>query len=205
MIPRVHIFVLTGLVLWLLVWRPEARAAESGPSPGTNTFPTVSEVLGGQTFENRTDEDIFFLRAIHDRYAAHWPDLLQANVTLSDYVLSPDKLLRFVSELGDAMRGRNDPAAITNLAMITGDALFYANTNASHPEIIEAAARALIKIGPAGRTALASTFTESHYRDDPAGLETLAGVIGSERPEDRVFVEALTGTAFRFSAANGGS
>jgi hypothetical protein len=163
----------------------------------------VAEVIGGRTFDTRTDEDIYFLQAIHDRYAPHWPDLVEANFTVNDYVLSPDKMLRFINELGEAMRGRDDPAACTNLAMITGDATFYANTNVYHPEILQAAARALIKLGPAGRKALAATFTESHYRGDPGSLEDLADAIGGERPAGSEFTGALAATAFEFGTSSG--
>jgi hypothetical protein len=192
-----------GLILLLLAIIPPDAVANEPDAVATNAFPTVPEVLGGATFENATEQDVYFLRAIHDRYQSHWEDLLTANITLNDYVLSPQKLLRFVNELGQAMSGRNDPAACTNLARIVCDPSFYASTNASHPEVLQAAAQALIKIGPAGRKALASAFTEEHYRTDPASLEVLADVIGDERPGDPEFVKNLAATAFIFNTTNG--
>ena len=191
-----------GLFLaMVVVWN--CPAAESEITATTNSFPTVPEVLGGHTFENYTEQDIFFLRSIHDRYHDHWIDLLEANLTLSDFVLAPAKQLRFVNELGEAMRGRNDPEACLRLALITGDPAFYANTNVSRPEILKAAAQALIKIGPAGRQALASTFTVDHYRSDPASLEVLADAVGEERPDDPEFRTALAAVAFSFCTTNG--
>ena len=169
----------------------------------TNAFPSVAEVIGARTFDSAKDEDIFFLRAIHDRYNVYWPELLGANITVNDYVLSPDKLLRFVDELGEAMRDRNDAAACTNLAAVVGDPAFYANGTTDRPDILRAAARALIKIGPDGRKALASAFTENHYRSDPASLEELADVIGEEPPAGSEFSGALAATAFEFSTTNG--
>jgi hypothetical protein len=198
-----HSLVLGGLILAAFGVPRDCPADEPNPGDATNTFPTVPEVLGGRTFENFTEQDIFFLQAIHDRYRSHWTDLLAANLTLSDYVLSPGKQLRFVNELGEAMRGRNDLAACTNLAQLVCDPAFYANTNVSRPEILRATAQALIKIGPDGRKALASSFTENHYRSDPASLEVLADAIGAERPGDPEFVTVLSATAFKFSTTTG--
>ena len=198
-----RVLVLSGLIFMPCLFSAKAQAVEPTQPAVTNTFPTVPEVLGGMTFENRTEQDIFFLRAIHDRYASHWPDLIAANVTLNDFVLSPEKLLRFVNELGEAMRGRDDPASVTNLAQIVCDPAFYANTNVNRPEILQAATRALIKLGPDGQKLLASAFTEDHYRSDPASLEVLADAIGGERPGDPEFVAVLTATVFNFNTTNG--
>ena len=195
-----QVLVLAGLILWSCLLPAQAELVQP---EGTNTFPTVPEVLGGHTFDSYTEQDIFFLRAIHDRYALHWPNLLQANLTLNDYVLSPDKLLRFVNELGEAMRDRNDSEAVTNLALIVSDPSFYANATVSRPEILRAAAQALIKMGPAGRKALASAFSEDHYRTDAASLEELAEAIGEERPDNPEFISALNATVFKFSTTNG--
>lgn len=199
-----------ALVLWLVLFcangragGPDAAAGVSAPVAETNRFPSVGEVLGGRTFETFTEQDVYFLRAIHDRYPAQWPNLLAANITINDYLLSPEKLQRFVDELGEAMAGRNDSAACTNLAIITGDATFYANANTYHPEILQAAARALIRIGPEGGKALASTFTESHYGADPGSLEDLADAIGGEHPAGSEFVKVLAATAFDFATTNG--
>jgi hypothetical protein len=198
-------FVVAGLNLWLVASLQNCPADEPESVPETNKFPSVAEVIGGQTFENDTEQDIYFLRAIHDRYHSHWSDLLEANITLQDFALSPEKLLRFVNELGEAMLDRNDPAACANLALITGDPSFYANTNVNRPEIIQAAARALIKIGLDGRKSLAASITENHYRTDPGSLEDIADVIGEARPEGTEFVGPLTAMAFKFTASNGGS
>ncbi len=201
---RAGCLVVGGLILLSVIWPQDCPAIEvDSDAAATNTFPSVSEVIGGRTFDTFADENIFFLQAIHDRYNPHWSDLIEANITLQDYVLSPDKLGRFIYELGEAMRDRNDRVACVNLALITGDITYYGVTNTYHPEIFQAAARALIKIGPYGRKALASAFTEAHYRNDPASLESLADVIGDEQPVDAEFVRALAATAFSFSTTNG--
>jgi len=194
---------LTALSLWPVLAPLGGRAAEPDSADVTNTFPSVAEVIGGRTFENLTEEDIFFLRAIHDHYSDHWSDLLEANIIVNDYVLSPAKFQRFVDELGEAMRGQNDPDACKNLALITGNEEFYGGNNAYRPEIFQAAARALIKIGPDGRKALARAFTESHYRENPASLADLAEAIGEARLPEPEFIRALAATAFDFSTTNG--
>jgi hypothetical protein len=171
----------------------------------TNSFPTPAEVFQGRQFANKLERDIFFLRAIHDQYPPQWPALLDANITVDDYIQAPDKLLRFINELTLAMRNRNDPAAAAHLALVTSTPDFFANTNAYHPEIVQAAAEALIDIGPAGHKALASSFTQEHYRTDAGSLEDLAKIIAKERPADPELAKALAGTAFDFSTANGGT
>lgn len=192
-----------GLMAWFISLAA-CHAGEPEQSAATNTFPSVPEVLGGKTFENTTDQDIYFLQGIHDRYASHWQELLEANITLNDFVLAPEKLSRFVNELGEAMKGRNDLAACTNLAVIVNDPSFYANSTVNHPEILKIAALALIKIGPDGRKALAGAFTVDHYRNDPSSLEALADAIGGARPAEPEFMEALAATAFDFATTNGG-
>jgi hypothetical protein len=178
----------------------------SGLNAGaTNSFPSLAEIFQGRTFASEFERDVFFLRSVRDRYPQYWNLLLAANITPGDYLQASSKLLRFVEELGEAMRDTNDPAASTNLALITSGESFYANTNAYHPEILRAAAEALIRIGPRGRKALASSFTEAHYRIDPESLEELARVIGKARPADTNLANALTATAFDFSTTNGGS
>lgn len=171
----------------------------------TNSFPTPSEVFQGRQFANKTERDLFFLRAIHDHYPLQWPALLDANITVQDYVQSPDKLLRFVNELGITLRDRDDSAASASLSLITSNKDFYANTNAYHPEILQAAAEALIGFGPNGRKALAGSFNQEHYRDDSESLENLAKIIGRKRPDDPELAKALAETAFDFSTGNGGT
>jgi len=204
-----------SMILWIghLVWRGVAwglllfpvvaGAGGLGAPVLTNTFPTVPEVLGGRTFENYREQDIYFMRSIHDRYHDHWGDLLAANLTLNDFTVAPEKLLRFVTELGEAMGGKDDAEACAQLAEITGDPTFYANPDVSRPEIVKAAAKALIKIGPAGRKALLATFSLEHYRTDPGSLEILADAVGEERAGDPGFVTALTAVAFNFTTTNG--
>jgi hypothetical protein len=182
---------------------PTVHADEPAAVAETNTFPSVAEVIGGRTFDSKTEEDVYFLRAIHDRYAAHWSELVEANVTLNDYVLNAAKLERFIDELGEAMQGRDDAVARTNLAMITGDPTFYANTNAYNAELEQAAARALIELGPTGGKALAATFNVDHYRSDPGSLEDLADAIGQAQPADSEFTNVLAAAAFDFSTGNG--
>lgn len=195
--------LVAGLMWWVLIFPRECPAGEADGVTSTNAFPSVAEVIGSQTFENHTEEDIYFLRAIHDRYSSRWPDLLNANITLADYVVSPEKLERFVNELGDAMRDRNDPVACTNLAMVTGDPAFYAD-NVYNSGLVQAAARALIKIGPEGRKVLAAAFTENHYRANPQSLEDLAEVIGQTQPAGPEFISPLVAMAFDFTITNGG-
>jgi hypothetical protein len=173
-------------------------------APTNGSFPTVSEVLQGRSFANNTERDIFFLRAIHDRYNSHWPALLEANITEQDYLLAPVKLQRFIDEVGAAMRDTDDSVAITNLASLTSDTKFFTDINSYNPEVLNAAAQALMLIGPNGRKALADTFNEGHYRADPAGLEQLAKTIGEDRPSDPALAGALAATAFDFSTTNGG-
>src|SRR5579863_9252686 len=120
-----RMLVAPASIIWLLALSQNAIADAPESTAITNGFPSVPEVLGGKMFENETEQDVYFLQAIHDRYASHWPDLLRANITLTDYTLSPEKLLRFVNELGEAMRGQNDAIACTNLALITSDPSFY--------------------------------------------------------------------------------
>jgi hypothetical protein len=194
---------LAAAVVWAVFQSPQALAEGTNEVDATNTFPTVAEVIGARTFDTLRDENIFFLRAIHDRYSEYWPELLAANITLNDYVVAPEKLLRFVDELGEAMSDRNDVAACTNLAAIVGDPAFYANGASDHPEIIQAAAQALMKIGPYGRKTLAGAFTESHYRTDAASLEELADTVGQNPAAGGEFAGALAAVAFDFSTTNG--
>ncbi len=185
-----------------------ASQSNSTPASGTDPgkpFPNVSEVLQGRVFESKFERDVFFLRRIHDSYPAHWPGLLSANIIVEDHVHAPDKLLRFVDEVGAAMAETDNPVAVTNLSPIVSNPVFYANTNAYRPGVLQAAAWALIKIGPRGREALAEAFTEEHYRTDPASLEVLADAIGRSTVADPKLKAALESTAFTFTAANGGA
>jgi hypothetical protein len=198
------------LATLLLAQHPGARAAEaaktiSAPAAtGKSPFPQVSEVLQGRQFATRFDREVFFLRRVRESYPAHWSPLLGANIIVNDYVQAPDKLLRFVQALGAAAAATDDRAASTNLAAITSDPVFYANTNAYRPEILRAAASALIEIGPSGRRALAHSFTEHHYRVDAESLAEIAEVVGKSGVSDSRLASALAATAFTFTATNGG-
>jgi hypothetical protein len=181
------------------------RAGIPEPTNSTNSFPDLNEVFEGRTFENKFAREVFFLRRIREHYPAYWPSLLGANIIVTDYELAPDKLLHFVQELGVAVEGTDDLCAITNLATITSDPAFYANTNAYRPEIQRATAEALLKIGARGAQALAESFSESHYRTDAASLEVLADVAGKSGVPASKMTQALAATAFTFTATNGGS
>jgi hypothetical protein len=184
-----------------------SQASNAGDAPSaseTNSLIDVGEVLQGRMFENKLDRDVFFLRAVHDRYPSKWPALLQANITLADYISEPAKMLRFVNELGLAMNEKDDVVASTNLAVVVSDGSYFTNELVYHPEIIRAAVQALIQIGPNGRKALAAAFSESRYREETGSLEKLAAIIGEERPPGTELPEALAATAFTFSTAKGG-
>jgi hypothetical protein len=199
--------VLATLLLGQHPGTSAAQAAETTSAPaaaGKSPFPEVSEVLQGRQFATRFEREVFFLRRMRENYPAHWSPLLGANITVNDYVQAPAKLLRFVQALGAAAAGTDDRAASTNLAAITSDPVFYANTNAYRPEILRAAASALIEIGPGGRRALADSFTEHHYRIDPQSLAEVAEVVGKSGVADSRLAAALVATAFTFTAANGG-
>jgi hypothetical protein len=199
------------LVAFLFASPAESRAAEQAQMPespkgtSTNSFPDLNEVFQGRTFANKSEREVFFLRRIREQYPVYWPSLLGANIIVIDYELAPDKLLHFVQELGVAVESTDDLCAITNLATIMSDTAFYANTNAYRPEILRAAAEALLKIGPRGAQELAESFSESHYRTDPASLELLADVAGKSGVSDSKLTQALAATAFTFTATNGGS
>ncbi len=201
-------FILASVVLAAAATIGAAEPVSVSP-PGADRadpFPSVNEVLQGRVFESKFDRDVFFLRRIRESYSTHWPALLSANVIVADYVHTPDKLLRFVDELGAATAETDDFAAITNLALIISDPVFYANTNAYRPGILQAAAWALIKIGPAGREALAKAFSQEHYRGDPASLEVLADAVSrSSMAADLKLKAALEAAAFSFTAGKGGS
>jgi hypothetical protein len=170
----------------------------------TNSFPDLKEIFQGRSFRTAFDKNVFFLRTIHDSYPSFWPSLVTANIVLKDYLQSPDKLQRFIEELGTAMEGADDHVAITNLAAITSSVVFYANTNGYRPNILSAAGSALIKIGPKGRATLADSFSEDHYRTDWVSLRVFAEAIGNSRVLDSGLNEALAATAFTLTATNGG-
>jgi len=210
---KAHIvFVTVGVVLapFLLAQHGRAGAVEAGgirssrETADQGSFPEVSEVLQGRQFATRFEREVFFLRRVREGYPAHWSPLLAANITVKDYVQAPAKLLRFVEALGAATAGTDDRAASTNLAAITSDSVFYANTNAYRPEILRAAASALIEIGPSGRRALADSFNERHYHVDAESLAEIAGVVGKSGVSDPRLASALAATAFKFTATNGG-
>ena len=183
----------------------QGRGSAPPVNGSTNSFPDLNEVFQGRAFKTKLDRDVFFLRRIREAYPAQWGALLDANIIVSDYVQAPEKLLRFVEALGTALAGTDDVAASTSLAAITSDPAFYANTNAYRPEILRAAAGALIKIGPRGRQALADSFSEGHYRTDSVSLEVLAEAVGEAGVSDARLTAALASTTFRFTATNGGS
>jgi hypothetical protein len=177
---------------------------EAGSASATNSFPGSAEIFQGRVFEDEFTRDVFFLRAVRDRYPSHWAPLLEANINAEEYVHSPVKLLRFIDELGAAMQGVDDLTASTNLVVVVSTEAFYTNNNNYHPELLRAATQALLSIGSSGRKELASSFTESHYCRDSESLEELANVIGHERPSDSQIADALAATAFDYSTTNGG-
>ena len=194
-----------SLLFVLVAAFPGGSLAAEPDQPGTtNSFPSLYDVLQGKVFPTDFDRDVFFLRAIHDRYSTQWPGFLQANITVDEYLHSPAKLLRFVNVLGNATAGSDDPVTITNLAAVTGDPVFYANTNGYVPEIQRAATKALINLGPNGRKTLVSCLGENHYRADTESLEDLMATIGDERPADSMFTSALAAVAFDFTTPSGG-
>jgi hypothetical protein len=178
-------------------------AARIAVGDGTNSFPDLSEVFQGRVFTNEFARDVFFLRQIRERYSTYWPSLLAVNITVGEYVVTPEKLRRFVEEAGVAGEGSDDPAAIASLASIVSEPAFY--TNATQPEVQEAVVTSLIKIGPNGRLALTNAFSQAHYRTDPESLEALADAIGKSGVSDSRIEAALAATAFTFTATNGGS
>ena len=203
---------IAALVLVVGTFAPSREAScaeqERGSSSSlteSSSFPDPNEVFDGKVFQNKLDRDVFFIRRIRENYPAHWPSLLEANIDVKSYVVTPDKLLRFIEELGTAIAGTDDVTAITNVAAITSDPSFYANTNAYRPEILRATASTLIRIGPRGRMALANSFSETHYRTDSASLEVLAEVIGKAGVADSSLGAALSAAAFTLTATNGGS
>jgi len=196
--------LIAGLVLFLFVVSP-LRLAAAPDQQATNSFPAPADVFQGRQFANKLERDVYFLRAIHDRYPDQWPALLEANITVDDYVQSPDKLLRFINELAIAMRDRDDSVSCSNLARVVSDKDFFANTNAYRAELLQASAQALIQIGPNGRKALAAAFNQDHYRVDHGSLEDLAKVISTEKAADGELARALAATAFDFDTADGGT
>jgi hypothetical protein len=188
----------------------EAKCSEQAqglttPNNDSSSFPDLNEVFQERVFKNRFDRDVFFLRRIHADYSVHWPELLTADLNVKDYIQAPDKMLRFIEELGTAMEATDDLVACTNLAPITSYPEFYANTNAYRPEILRAAGSALIRIEPKGGQLLAGAFNERHYRTDSASLEVLAEAVAKSGVADSGLREALAAVAFSLMATNGGS
>jgi len=186
------------LVLILQLTAVLAAAAQE-----TNGFPDLNEVFQGRAFTNTFERDVFFLRAIRDRYPAQWPSLLAVNMTPGDYVVSPEKMQRFVAEVGAAAEGTDDALVLSNLAAVISLPDYY--TNVARPELEQAVVNALIKLGPKGRLALAGAFSETHYRLDPGSLEIAADAVGKSGVSDTNVANALAATAFIFTTANGGS
>jgi hypothetical protein len=178
-------------------------AAQWVRADDTNGFPDPAEVLQGRVFTNGFERDVFFLSQIRQKYSAYWPSLLTANITPGGYVVAPEKLRRFITEVGASAENSDDAFALAYIASVITNADFY--TNASHAEVLRAVVSSLNKIGPKGRLALAGAFEQNHYRTDPESLEALADVIGKSGVSDPNISEALAATAFSFTAANGGS
>jgi hypothetical protein len=174
-------------------------------SSGTNGFPDVNEVLEGRVFESKFGRDVFFLRRLREKFPDSWPALLAANITVEEYIGSPDKMLRFIEELAEAVAGTDDPVASTNLARVVSDPAYYVSTIGYRPELSRAAANALNRLGPRGRELLARAFTEAHYRQHQPSLEDLADTIGKAGAADAKLVAGLAEMAFTFAATNGGS
>jgi len=196
---------LFGVIACLFCFGADAASERDAAVTNATSFPDPNQVLQGRVFENKFDRDVFFLRRIQKDYPAHWPALLAANITPEEYTHSPQKLLRFVEQLGAAMEDVDDSVAITNLAPVVSSPVYYANTNGYYPEILRAAALSLIKLGPRGRQALANAFSVDHYRQDSPSLETLAQAIGSAGSTDAALNTALAVTVFQHTASNGGS
>jgi hypothetical protein len=204
-IKQISSFLATTVFLIAAAFAQPCAAQDTNAAAGTKAFPNPSEVLQGRMFRSEFEREVAFLQGIHDRYASHWPELLAANITVDDYVRDPAKLLRFIEELGTAMRNRNDEVASTHLGAILSDEAYYANTNAYRPQIRQAAIAALLGFGSNGTKALADSFTEQHYRNDSGNLEELAIAIGQAKVADPKLAKALAATAFDFTTANGGS
>lgn len=203
----VKLFCATVLALLVLfgLLGSTCLGADQERNVSTNSFPDLGDVFQGRIFADKFSRDVFFLQAIRDRYPSHWPELLEANINIADYVQSPAKLLQFVNELGVAMRGRNDAAASASLAVITTNPAFFTNADAYHPEILQAAAKSLIANGTNGCYALAASFTTNHYQLDSQSLEDLAKAVGETKSSNQDLAGALANLAFNFSTASGAS
>lgn len=191
------------------LWAEPTAAAEPkqdlvATSADDAPFPDPKTVLEGQSFRSKFERDVFFLRRIRAGYSKFWPGLLEANLTVRDYVAAPEKLRAFIDSLGAATAGTDDLPAVTHLAAVTSDPEFYANTNAYRPDVLRAAANALLGLGKDGRRALTNSFSEAHYRTDAATLEILADTVGKSGVADPQLNAALAATAFEFTATNGG-
>ncbi len=178
-------------------------SAQSVRADDTNGFPDPAEVLQGRVFTNGFERDVFFLSQIRQKYSAYWPSLLTANITPGGYVVAPEKLQRFITEVGASSANTDDAFARASIASVITNADFYTNT--SQAEVLRAVVSSLDEIGPKGRLALAGAFEQNHYRTDPESLEALAEVIGKSGLSDPDISDALAATAFSFTAANGGS
>src|SRR5580658_2591106 len=75
-------------------------AAKWAHADDTNGFPDPAEVLQGRVFTNGFERDVFFLSQIRQKYSAYWPSLLAVNITPGGYVVAPEKLQRFITEVG---------------------------------------------------------------------------------------------------------
>jgi hypothetical protein len=190
-------------ILWLAFFLTtcSSRAQQTNAAPATLN---PNEILSGHAFASKFERDVFFLKAVRDRYSSSWVPLLDANINLREYAGDPPKMLRFITELGSAMQNQNDSDAITSLGRVVSDPGYFTNADAYHPELITAAAQAMIQTGTNGEKALAAALNEGHYRQDPASLEELVKAVGREKPAGPELDRALAAIAFQFSVANGG-
>jgi len=147
---RVRAAALATAALWAF-GTGGVRSAEAGPE----AFPEITEVLQGRIFDTKFDRDVVFLRRIREDFHRHWADFLEANLTEKEFVQVPDKMAKFLEKLAKSTAGTDDATTAEKLAVLVTDPVFYANTNAYRPDLLTAAARTLIGLGPKGCQAFA--------------------------------------------------
>jgi len=197
---RVRAAALATAALWAF-GTGGVRSAEAGPE----AFPEITEVLQGRIFDTKFDRDVVFLRRIREDFHRHWADFLEANLTEKEFVQVPDKMAKFLEKLAKSTAGTDDATTAEKLAVLVTDPVFYANTNAYRPDLLTAAARTLIGLGPKGCQAFAGTFSLAHYRTDPVSLELFAEVAGKSGTGDPKVQAGLAAVAFTFATERGGS